>query len=701
MLIRRKIIAITVSLIMTSSIFMTQMLAAETDDVSGNDTQTAEASVEEDSGDSMPAEEPPEETNDDSAAAVDQEEAAGSDDTEDAAPAMVVVDDNAENGKESVSEGNAKPKATKEEEETKTESDEARDNGESNEGNKDDSGYEDNIEENDKESDEVDPEEEKAQEEAAEEADKSEQEWLDEHGVTRNEDGTLEYTDDNGDTWEFAPEDPEMFKRIGNDEEYDRQTPIGLKNAGRNASLGEEQDPYSLILNPDFKYRYPEYYQALGEGSLPDVRLGMDISRYQGVISPDNWKKLKDEYGVEFVFIRAGYRGYGGGGSLNVDECCTANIENAHEAGVAVGIYYFSQAISVAEAEAEADHCLEIIDGCRDMITLPVVTDYEYSGSPGRLLDASLSDAEHTAIVNAFCDRVESDGYLSGIYANKSMLQSDMVLDDIPDNHQIWMANFVCDGGAGTYSTSYYGPLCSWQFSSRFVGFGEGGSGLHLMKSVNLDLDLWYGDFPGEDRSVPEDTSFDEEEAVVVDIDTGESEIITSSENTESPDEQDQTGDSGIVFDPMSISNTVMTAEDVVYSPRPRACRSVIKICDSDGSRLAAGFDYERELVYTYDEDTVVKRRTDMWARNYEEVAVSAGDPVDMKRDVIPAGTVIRVTATGKGRYEDPENNTVSATFRIIPEKEEKEEPVEIEAVTEENTSGRHERLLARLKTGE
>lgn len=216
------------------------------------------------------------------------------------------------------------------------------------------------------------------------------------------------------------------------------------------------------------------------------------------------------------------------------------------------------------------------------------------------------------------------------------------------------------------------------------------------MKGVNLDLDLWYGDLPGEEKWVPEETPDEEGGVLIVDADTGETETYNAPEDSYDPDGEGETAGSDYS---MSISNTLMTAEDVVYSPRPRSCRSVIRICGNDGSRLAAGFDYDRELYYTYDEDAVVQRRTDMWARQYEEVAVSAGEPVDMKRDVIPVGTVIRVTATGKGRYEDPdpEFNTVSTTFRIIPEREEHEEPVEIEAVTEEGVSGKQKRLLSRL----
>lgn len=666
---------------MTASLFMTQMLAADMDTVSenagadGETEQTAEIPEMVEGGEALVEDEP--------AASVSSNE--GSSKKSEDSDEEDKESDAADNGDEESGDSG-----------TATESGQSEGGHDYMEGEA--SGGSDDISSADDQTAETeDTAGDAADAEAAGTGDASEKKWLEEHGVTENDDGKLEYTDENGDTWEFEKEDPEMFRYIGGDGEYDHQTEITLRRRDitRRAALGEEQDPYTLILNPDFRYRYPDHFAA-GEGELlPDVRLGMDISRYQGVISVEDWRTLKEEYGIEFVFIRAGYRGYGDGGSMNEDECCAENIENAHEAGVAVGIYYFSQAITESEAVDEAEHCLEIIGDHKDMIDLPVVTDYEYSGAPGRLRGADLSDGERTAIVNAFCDRVEEDGYIPGIYANKSMLQSDMILNDIPEEHLIWMANFVCDDGAGTYSTSYGGALSAWQFSSRFTGFGEGRNGLNLMKSVNLDLDLWYGAFPGEDDDTSDDV-VEEQTVRIVDADSNEDEEITVTVNTGEEENEEPAEDT------VSIRNATMTAEDVVYQPRPRICRTAVRVYDSDGSRLAAGFDYDRELLYSYDDDITIKRRVDMWARNYEEVEVNAGDPVDLKRDIIPVGAVIRVTVTGKGRYRDAddEKNKLSTTFRFIPD-EEKEEPVEIEAITEERPTGKQKRLISRLKASD
>lgn len=98
---------------------------------------------------------------------------------------------------------------------------------------------------------------------------------------------------------------------------------------------------------------------------------GIDVSVYQGSI---DWQAVADS-GIEFAMIRLGYRGYSQG-SLQLDECFQTNIEGALKAGLKVGVYFFSQATTVLEAEAEADFVLETIRSYP--IQYPVVFDWEY-----------------------------------------------------------------------------------------------------------------------------------------------------------------------------------------------------------------------------------------------------------------------------------------------------------------------------------
>lgn len=107
-----------------------------------------------------------------------------------------------------------------------------------------------------------------------------------------------------------------------------------------------------------------------------DYKIGIDVSYHNGAI---NWQKVK-ESGVDFVIIRAAYRGYGKEGKLNRDKCFEEYITGAHSAGLHVGVYIFSQAISEEEAKEEAEFILRIIKDHE--IELPVVYD------PESILDA-------------------------------------------------------------------------------------------------------------------------------------------------------------------------------------------------------------------------------------------------------------------------------------------------------------------------
>lgn len=203
------------------------------------------------------------------------------------------------------------------------------------------------------------------------------------------------------------------------------------------------------------------------------VRDGIDVSRYQGDI---DWNAVKSS-GVEFAFIRVGYRGYGDAGTLVQDERAKANLQGAINAGLKVGAYIFSQAITEDEAREEAEFALNQIADYQ--ITMPVVIDYEYvSGGIGRLYNAGLSSEQGTRIVNAFCKRISDAGYTPMLYANKSMLEYSLNAGNIP--YKVWLANY-------TTEATYQGSYEYWQYSSKGTVPGING---------NVDSNFWYD--PGE-----------------------------------------------------------------------------------------------------------------------------------------------------------------------------------------------------------
>lgn len=113
---------------------------------------------------------------------------------------------------------------------------------------------------------------------------------------------------------------------------------------------------------------------------------------------------------------------------LEADALYKENIEGALAAGLDVGVYVYSQAITTAEARAEANYTMKLIKGYN--IKLPVVMDYEYYiNHSGRLARANLSPAAATTICTAFCEEVEKNNYTAMVYANKSLLTDDVYAD--------------------------------------------------------------------------------------------------------------------------------------------------------------------------------------------------------------------------------------------------------------------------------
>ena len=105
------------------------------------------------------------------------------------------------------------------------------------------------------------------------------------------------------------------------------------------------------------------------------------------------------------------------------------------------------------------------------------------------------------------------------------------------------------------------------------------------------------------------------------------------------------------------ISGLTMTAADVTENTKPNKFASKITLTDLDGGVLKAGTDYAKTYVYTYEEDAVV-------ISNKTETVRFAGQEVQ-KTDIIPVGTVIRVTVTGQNNYE----GQISAVYRIAAKK--------------------------------
>lgn len=143
------------------------------------------------------------------------------------------------------------------------------------------------------------------------------------------------------------------------------------------------------------------------------MAVGIDISKYQGKV---DFNKLKAV--CNFVLIRAGYTGYGDG-VQHGDPYFLVNMAGAKAAGMPWGAYWFSQAINEDEARAEARYMMGLIKDQKP--EYPIYIDTELSGAPclsGRA--DSIGKEKRTAVVKAFCDELEANGYFAGFYCSES-----------------------------------------------------------------------------------------------------------------------------------------------------------------------------------------------------------------------------------------------------------------------------------------
>lgn len=241
-------------------------------------------------------------------------------------------------------------------------------------------------------------------------------------------------------------------------------------------------------------------FAAGGDDGYKEVVFGVDVSRWQGDI---NWSNAKAS-GVQFALIRATATGLTDG-IIYDDSKADFNIVNAADNGIQVGLYAFSQATTVAEAQAEADRLIQWANKYRSRISLPLVIDYEYGdGHSGKLAAAHLSKDQQAACINAFCARVREAGYTPMLYANKDMLLYDINTAAVEAaGNDVWLARWTQNSGvpsggwtgattltsgvgSNPNATVYNGNYEFWQFTSM-------GNGSHFgMGSSYVDLNFWY-----------------------------------------------------------------------------------------------------------------------------------------------------------------------------------------------------------------
>ena len=194
---------------------------------------------------------------------------------------------------------------------------------------------------------------------------------------------------------------------------------------------------------------------------------GIDVSSYQGVI---DWKKVKAS-GVDYVIIRLGYRGYETG-KICLDDYFASNIKGALAAGLEVGVYFFSQAVTASEAIQEANFVLTNIKGYN--ITYPVVFDWETINSTTARTNGISTEALCSSAA-AFCKTIADAGYKPTIYFNMSCGYLKYDLSKIK-SYDFWLAEY-------SDKPEFYYNFQMWQYSSSGKVSGING---------NVDMNICF-----------------------------------------------------------------------------------------------------------------------------------------------------------------------------------------------------------------
>lgn len=261
--------------------------------------------------------------------------------------------------------------------------------------------------------------------------------------------------------------------------------------SGEGTSNGEPQP------EPQPPYRYPNIpvtkdYAGFGytqnekwiadnnnfyiDGKKVKFYQGIDISIFQREPGETDvgidFEAVKNS-GIDFVMVRLGARGQTTNETW-IDRYFVSNVKQAYAAGLKVGVYFYSQAITEKEAIEEAMICLEAIKDTGCKIEYPVVMDVE--GDNTRL--GKISTAQRTANIKAFCETIIDGGYYPMLYANQVWMDSKIDMSQI--DYDIWMA---CYKNPNSIKTVYGVdiPFTMWQYGGRNIpGIRTGATGVDV-----------------------------------------------------------------------------------------------------------------------------------------------------------------------------------------------------------------------------
>jgi GH25 family lysozyme M1 (1,4-beta-N-acetylmuramidase) len=200
-----------------------------------------------------------------------------------------------------------------------------------------------------------------------------------------------------------------------------------------------------------------------------DAYTGVDVSVFQEDV---DWNAVAAD-GISFAMLRIGGRGYGPDGEIYEDGTFEANYAGARAAGLKVGVYFFSQAVTIAEAAEEAKFVLKILNG--RALDFPVAFDWEHVHDT-TARTANIDTELVTSFAKAFCDAMSQAGYQAVIYFNREHGYFGLQLSLLSAYH-FWYAE--------------YADMPSFIYDYRIWQYTEEGKVNGISGNVDLNIALY------------------------------------------------------------------------------------------------------------------------------------------------------------------------------------------------------------------
>ena len=196
------------------------------------------------------------------------------------------------------------------------------------------------------------------------------------------------------------------------------------------------------------------YFNEYGEHARV---LGIDVSYHNKGI---NWEAVRAQ-GVDFAIVRLGYRGWETG-LLHEDVCFKQNLRGAKAAGLKVGVYLYSTAVNVREAQEEAALVLSLLNGFP--LDLPVYFDTEQSGEYPFGRADRLHKTRRYEVITSFCRAIEDGGYTVGVYSGQNYFKNHVAFHTLA-KYPVWLASYTRYNRLPEFPYSYG----MWQFTDRAI----------------------------------------------------------------------------------------------------------------------------------------------------------------------------------------------------------------------------------------